>query len=363
MTCPHCQAQLLRKERTGSVCSRCRKRFALDPREHGRGMHDLRIRRRVQQVTQDGRVRVTLGQLWYLTLTDSLYWGPSDAKGTPPRTRWLITGSLAAALTVAAVVAAVSTPVSGKPVAYATGVACLLLLGWAAGGKYRPASRGKVSLSSSYVRFRELMCGPWKQVYGELPTGIVDERAFTDSALPVAKPNAALLCPDQAVRVFLAANGLPQRLRLAVVEGLGELPRKVPVVVLHDASAEGALLASDIREALPGRVIVDAGFSVGVAHATHTVRLLNLPSRISSERLRTAAGLPAALADWLADGWWSPLAAVPPARLESVVIRAVEQAVERGRIAADPQHRRAAAIGFLTWPQATSSAFEEGRTT
>jgi hypothetical protein len=50
--------------------------------------------------------------------------------------------------------------------------------------------------------------------------------------------------------------------------------------------------------------------------------------------------------DWLAQGWWSPIAAVPPAKLLAAVDRSLQQIEETS----DPDRRRAQAVGFLTWP-------------
>lgn len=359
MTCPHCQANLLRKERTNSVCAHCRKPFALDPRVHGLGMNDLRIRRRAQQVTQEGRLRVTLAQFWYLARSANPEW-----KGIPPRRTPLLSGWLAAGtVSVALIVATAALPADQDAKWLATVLLCLFLCTWAARRRqhdhsgYPPGAR----VDPSYTRFRQLIAVRWVQVYGALPPGIVDEEEFAAPVHPVARPEAALLCPDRAVTVFLAANDIPQRLNLVVVATAAQLPAKVPVVVLHDASARGALLASQTRAALPGRVVIDAGLSPHTARTRKIVRLLDSSTEVSSELLRTSAGLPAALADWLAQGWWCPLAAVPPARLEAVVVRAVRRAVEQGRIAADPQHRRVATAGFMTWPASAGGTPQEGR--
>jgi hypothetical protein len=51
--------------------------------------------------------------------------------------------------------------------------------------------------------------------------------------------------------------------------------------------------------------------------------------------------------EWLAQGWWSPVAALRPSILVGRVTTAVERAPTR-----DPDRRAAAAVGFLTWPGA-----------
>jgi hypothetical protein len=43
--CPHCSADLKRKQRYRRRCSKCRKTFALEPKENSLHLHDLRVRR------------------------------------------------------------------------------------------------------------------------------------------------------------------------------------------------------------------------------------------------------------------------------------------------------------------------------
>ncbi|QKW48313.1 hypothetical protein [Streptomyces buecherae] len=361
MTCPHCQARLLRKERVGSTCSRCQRAFALDPKVHGRGMNDLRIRRRARQVTQDGRLKVTLTQFWYLTHTGNHYTEARLPSGKPRRYVWPLVAPVVAGI----IAGTIALPVQPGLKWWLAAMACLFVCGVAAKAQdsYTPARPAWASVEPSYASFRAMMRGRWTQVYGALPAGIVDDELYVAPARPAIVPRVALLCSDRAVVAFLSVNGLPRRLEMTVAPTVDELPADVPVVVLHDASARGALLALETRATLPGRVVVDAGLSVRTARDRRLVRRLSEPSGVSSAYLRTAAGLPLTLADWLADGWWYPVAAVPPARLVTVVERAVEQAVEQGRIAGDPRHRRAATTGFMTWPAAPGTADTKGRTT
>ncbi|WEV29513.1 hypothetical protein OYE22_33190 [Streptomyces sp. 71268] len=361
MTCPHCQARLLRKERAGSTCSRCQRAFALDPKVYGRGMNDLHVRRRARQATQDGRLKVTLTQFWYLTHTDNRYAEARPPSGKPRRYVWV----LVTPVVVVIIAGTIALPVHSGLKWWLAAISCLFVCGMAskAQDSYTPARPAWASIEPSYASFRAMMCGRWTQVYGALPAGIVDDELYVAPARPAIVPRVALLCSDRAVVAFLSVNGLPRRLEVAVAPTVDELPAGVPVVVLHDASARGALLVLEARAALPGRVVVDAGLSVRTARDRRLVRRLGEPSGVSSEYLRAAVGLPLALADWLADGWWYPVAAVPPARLVTVVERAVEQAVEQGRIADDPRHRRAATTGFMTWPAADGAADPKGGTT
>ena len=158
---------------------------------------------------------------------------------------------------------------------------------------------------------------------------------------------------EMCIRDSLRVNALPGRLKARLVEAepaaaheaLAGVPAGLPVVVLHDASALGALLAPLLRLAHPGRVVVDAGLPVSAVRTRRgAVHRVSTTSTVDAADLRSVAGLPEEDAAWLAGGRWSPLAAVPPRLLESVVTAAVEQA-----LSARPAEPRSA-DGFLTWP-------------
>ncbi|MFD0312783.1 hypothetical protein [Streptomyces flavalbus] len=358
MNCPHCQAALLRRERTGSVCSKCGRPFALDPRLHGRGMHDTRVRRIAEKATDAGRRKITLTQLGYLVRTSNPTWAASPESGRPP---W-IGRSVAAVLVVALVVLGVLVRDSPHALLIWWAGAGVAAVGYAVarGKRYQPARRAGGHVVPSPEHFRTIMRGRWTQVYEGLPPGVVDDLAYReprDGGGPTRRSTAsvALLCPDPAVRVFLSANDVPRRLNLRLAAERSDLPGDGPVVVLHDASARGYQLVADVRADRPGQVVVDAGLPVRAALLNaHAVTLYEEPpARLRSEPsewpdwLRRMAVLAPAEAEWLTQGRTSPLAAVPPALLES----AVERAVAEARAARDPERRKAAAVGFMSWPR------------
>ncbi|MFJ8663326.1 hypothetical protein [Streptomyces sp. NPDC093795] len=311
-------------------------------------MNDLRIRRIASHATDDGRLKMTVTQLWYLSRTFSGAWGPSPARGIRPLVRWLV------ALPLALPLFCLSARTDG---AWSTlsGAAALALVAAATLRKRTPARPGGSLITPYETRFRELMEDRWQTTYGQLPPGVVDDgpRAPAPRESPVGHPTTVLLCTDHAVAVFLRANGLPARLKALLVEAgpavahdaLADVPGGLPVVVLHDASALGALLAPLLRLAHPDRVVLDAGLPVGaVRHRRGAVHRVAPPRAVVADDLRSVAGLSEEDAVWLAEGFWSPLAAVPPPRLESVVTEAVARASAAGP--SDPR----AAHGFLTWP-------------
>ncbi|MFB7290941.1 hypothetical protein [Actinacidiphila glaucinigra] len=362
MICPNCRASLLRKERPDSVCGKCGRPYALDPKVHGRGMHDTRIRRVVEKATDGGRRNVTVTQLWYLARTGNPVREAGPDNSISPRTAHSIGAGLLAGLVLlgflvhgrsfAVLLLSVGTAVSA------------LVYGAALSARDMPGTRAHGFVLPSKQSFRSMICTRWVQVYGHLPPGIVDDGAGRGARPYTGQPRPGaveVLCPDPAVRVFLAANDLPARLDLTLAAGLGELCGTGPVVVLHDAGLRGLQLVADARAQLPRRVVVDAGLPLRVVVGNaKAVRLHEDPPENVVEEppqwLRELAPAAPDHADWLVEGWFSPLAAVPPAVLESAVVRAVREA----RGAADREQREAVAAGFLSWPQSPEPAVEGG---
>ncbi|GAB7102463.1 hypothetical protein JCM4814A_07770 [Streptomyces phaeofaciens JCM 4814] len=373
MICPHCHASLLLKERAGQVCATCERPFALDPKVHGRGMHDTRIRRVAEKLTDGGRRKVTVTQFGYLARTAHHTWPKTPESGRRP---WVgrVVGTVLAAGLVALAFLVADMPSAGL-VWWGSAGAAVLLYVVARGKPYRPARRAGAHLSPSPSEFRTMICGRWVQVYGSLPPGIVDDRTYRTpdedsrdsrgtgrrTGGEPRSETVALLCPDPAVRVFLAANGFPRRLNLTVAAELEELTGTGPVVVLHDASASGLQLVADARASRPGQVVVDAGLPVRAVAGDRRVLTLHEepPAHLRTEppawlrRMEEHAPRDAA---WLVEGWFSPVAAAPPALVES----AVERAVDKARGASDGEQDKAAAVGFMTWPRPAEPPAKDG---
>ncbi|MBA2813812.1 hypothetical protein E0500_042530 [Streptomyces sp. KM273126] len=157
------------------------------------------------------------------------------------------------------------------------------------------------------------------------------------------------------VVVFLVVVPIP-----ALVESVRHMVRRRRGPrVLPSADAEGCPLAGRTREALPGRLVVDAGLSPRtVMKATglkgvKAVPRAEPPPADALRRLRDGGTLTEPELDWLARGDRFPLAAMPPAKLPAAVTRVIERItaeVERER------KRRDEAVGFLTWPETTGAA-------
>ncbi|MFE2165348.1 hypothetical protein ACFXB3_09760 [Streptomyces sp. NPDC059447] len=360
MICPNCSTSLKRTERTGQVCSHCHRRFALDPRLHGTGMHDVRIRRCAESLTDNGRLKVTVTQLWYRSRTQSSSWPAKKARGVHRGISWPVALAVCAGLIALAVR-------TGGAAAFWCGVGAVLVLVVPKLVPYERARSAGSSISPSEYAFRRLMSGEWTTTYGGLPPGVVDDAdpAPGRAAKRPDRPRAVILCTDHAVATFLEANGMPRRLQVVLLEAdpeyvheefadlgdlgdLADLPGGLPVVVVRDASALGVMLAPLLRIAHPDRTVVDAGLPVSAVRSRRgAVHRFSPAPAVEAEALRAVAGLSEEDAAWLAAGFWSPVAAVPPALLLSVVENAVARAV-----AATAPSGPAPEHGFLTWPDA-----------
>ncbi|MFI8500175.1 hypothetical protein ACIGFK_16965 [Streptomyces sp. NPDC085524] len=347
MTCPHCERNLLRKERTGNICSHCRRAYALDPKTNSLRLNDLRVRRIATGLTDDGRIHVTPGQLWYALSRKRIRDGDYDP-------------GCAGGAIVFAVISAFVAGFGGLPFWwYVSGVLLAIgfgnLIAHAMG-----AGRGRAPLPRSL--FRDAALVPWVRVYGTLPPGVVDDIGdpWPQRPADAPPPNAVLVCPDPSITAFLTADGLPERHGIAMVEGpehvrsslLSALPPRGPVLVLHDADARGELLVQHLRANLPGRPVVDAGLSLRTVRAQPKAVAYRDPlHKPSPEEMRQLGALGTFTPEelkWLARGWRFPLVGVPPVKLLAVVDRLAGQAARGG----DAERRRATEVGFMTWPGA-----------
>ncbi|MEV7525142.1 hypothetical protein [Streptomyces sp. NPDC091371] len=347
MICPHCERNLLRKERPGNVCRHCQREYALDPKTNQLGLNDLRVRRIATGLTDDGRIRIAPDQLWYALSRKPI----RDRKPDP---------GCAGAAIVGAVISGLLAGFGELPfMRYACGA--LLALGF---GILIVQSMGlnKGFAPMSRSAFRDAVLLPWERVYRALPPGVIDEAGepWPERAADAPPPNAVLVCPDPSVAAFLTADGLPERHGIALVQGpehvrsslLAALPPHGPVLVLRDADARGELLVRHLRASLPGRPVVDAGVSLRTVRALPKAvpyrDPLHKPAPEEIQRLTALGEFTEEELKWLARGWRFPLVGIPPARLLAVVDRLAEQAARRG----DAERGKAAETGFMTWPGA-----------
>ncbi|MFE5941377.1 hypothetical protein [Streptomyces sp. NPDC056480] len=352
MICPHCERNLLRKERTGNRCTHCKRSYALDPKTNPLRLNDLRVRRITAALTDGGRIGIVPDQLWYALSRKRL------------RDSEFGQGCMGAAFVVAGFVTVIAFFAEAPVLLIGSAVLLLVGLGISVA---RALGAGKGVPPVVREGFPALVLSPWRSVYGTLPPGVLDPagpEAGPPDPAGAAGPTGVLVCPDRAVVAFLVADGLPARHGLAVVRSAAEaaaLPSKGPVLVLHDTDADGELLVRGLRDALPGRTVVDVGPPLRTVRALPQAVPYRDPRRRPSPadmRILTALGTytPEEL-KWLGQGWRFPLVGLPPARLLAVVDRVARQ-VSHG---VDPDRRRAADLGFLTWPEAAEPDPAGGR--
>jgi hypothetical protein len=174
--------------------------------------------------------------------------------------------------------------------------------------------------------------------------GMVREDRFVDPD-PPARPRVAVLCPDPSAGMCLVANGFPRRFDAAVAGDIRALPAGVPVVILHDASVPGCRFAMRMRQTLAGRPVLIAGLRPSMVMSAKGALLLRSRS-VDREALDELRGwLTGEELAWLGEGWWVPLASVPPAKLLTATARALRRSLRGER-----DQRRAEQVGFLSWP-------------
>ncbi|WP_406096097.1 hypothetical protein [Kitasatospora purpeofusca] len=376
MKCPRCETELPGKIRTGRTCWSCQQRFALEPK-YTRGLHDLRLRRTVERLGDGGRVVLTVQQLrWAHHERGQPPVRPhKDPPGRPSEPRFEGVGVIAFCLGMGTGLVTVAyLLVTRLPasiiLAAVVGLFGLVMLGAMGQDTVRLLRRKRIrarwelaerqwQLRRELQRrqeaawttpldnrpdwtdteFRTKVLNPWREVYGGLPDGVVEDAAVQPS-VPDGPPVLAVLCPDRTVTAFLHANTFAARYRAVLVTTAAELPDDLPVIVLHDASPQGLLLVREARAARPAVPVVDAGLSARTAVAAwdRAVQLYEHQEREPlAELLARLPGLSESERGWLAKGLWSPLVAVPPKRLLAMAERAAGRALQ-------------GSVGFLTWP-------------
>jgi hypothetical protein len=334
MICPHCNRNVKRKERTDRKCGSCHKRFALEPKENVLNLHDVRMMKLATQLGNNGGYRYTTTQLWY-----------SAARKALRKTGRFPIGGFMFAL-IAVPVLGVLGGVLDAPFLWA--IAAVLTLGWLIYLTVRIARRNRrvIQPPMTHRDFVTKALDEWRRTYGGDVPGVVREDMVRIDK-PPAQPSLAVLCPDHAALVGLYANDVPRRHNVALASRPDQVPPGVPVVLLHDVSVPGYRFAADARAALGGRVVGDLTPRPSATKAAKAaVRLrYHAPPPDVLRWLRASNLLAEADVEWLARGWWSPVAALRPSALVGRVAAAVQRS-------GDPDRRAAAAVGFLTWPGA-----------
>ncbi|MFF0390580.1 hypothetical protein ACFYS8_18100 [Kitasatospora sp. NPDC004615] len=351
MICPNCRTDRRQRERTGHTCSHCKSKFALDPKVEPGRLHDIKFRELVAKGTIGG-LRITVEQLYWLN-ERRLHRFP----GGEERAGSVVGGAV---LVVIAVITGSLTIGIGSFAWFLLGpvtlvAASLAVQQFRGAGRLRSDApmRPQVSLSD----FERRVVGRWREVYRELPAGLVEHPPIGAKPTTV-KAQAVVLCELPSVATFLRTNNFAERHRVLLVDELANVPAALPVVVLRDLSLRALARTVAVREALPGRRVVDCGLLPRAVFApAKAVRLRdNAGPRRAPSALGASPGwrrLADGERDWLANGWYTPLITLPPPKLLALVEKAVERAVAVPAPAAETPaetRRRAERIGFLTWP-------------
>lgn len=331
MICPHCQTSLLHRQRPNRSCSACGRAFALEPKESPFRLHDLRVHRLADKLS-DGRGLCYTGPQLYFAAGRRTLPAVSHTYRYAAIGYSLLVGVVGFVLLVTGVLPP-GPGLAGIAAAVLAVNLLLLLL------RPRLLRGAAVRPDRDYASFRAEVLRRWQRIYGAPPPRLVPD----DLPLPgVPQVRIALLCPDRPTLVCLAANGAATTWQMALCERPEQVPPGVPVLVLHDASAAGIGWARQVRDTLGARAVPLGLSPASVRTARWAVRVKEQP--VESAELPPAIG--AEDRQWLLDGWWSPVAALSPARL----LRLVQRGVDRAQEAADPDRRSAGRIGFLTWP-------------
>jgi hypothetical protein len=327
--CPHCSKSLQYRQRSGQKCSYCKREFAIEPKNNGLKLHDMRVHKLAAKLGAGG-LAYTETQLRYAASRKKI--------GEPVKPLQGCGCALIFPFGIGTFALIAFTQPSGGGAIAIAATALAIVIGLnilLAVLRPRIARRRTIGPPITDTAFRALMAR-WVRIYHRPPPGMVMEQE------PVVVPNpaVALVCPDRSVLTCLSANGVAQRHAMALVPVPAAAPPGVPVILLHDASPAALRSADQARAALPGRLVVDGGLRPLTALRRSGVLRL----RDHQVLLTELRGLPITddEARWLAEGWWAPVGALPPAKLITLVDRAV------GRL--DPDRARAEKVGFLTWP-------------
>lgn len=357
MTCPFCQKTLKHKMRTGRTCELCKRPFAFEPKDGPLFLNDGRFRKVGEKLGLDG-FRFTPGQLHTVL----------QCKAKNSTNYAWPAGILAGASLVMFLCA--------KALDWETG--------WIFGGVFLFVGLilGAAALTSSSEPlppplFQAQVLDRWKAIYGSPPQGLITETVVDapgGASLPgPGEVQAVVVCPERDLLDCLRANGIEAELKLGLLGTTGAVgPReeslllrlqrepRLPVLLLHDASAAGVLLVRELAGLLglqPGHRIIDLGL-----HARRSMEkgrlLLKVPvaaevrTKLETTSLgedaegaralrRGRAKVSAAELKWLRAGNCSPILAVPPASL----IKRLRLAIAKCVVKPDP-----AKLGFLSWP-------------
>jgi hypothetical protein len=296
MQCPHCHSELRYRERSNNTCSKCKRQFALEPKNNVLKLHDLRFKNLVDQLHQ-GRWYYTPDQLRHraahkVMVQQINYGNPLTLITCLSMPVGIIILSIALASLVHIAVGVVF------------GIA-LMALGWwlASVLEFRFAESYDIPIDLPH--FFKSIVFKWQAMYHP-PDGLLDQQTIKqlqDSHPDPHAVRAVVACAEPDVLVCLRANQVPEQLNVQLIPTskpftstqqatIKRLQREpdLPLLVLHDASASGCALPLTIAQSLglqANHRVIDAGIRPATeAIGQHLMWLAGKPDPAALETLK-----------------------------------------------------------------------------
>lgn len=363
MKCPHCNTDQTYRQRGGRRCSKCKREFAFEPRTDPLKLTDMRFTQIADKLSGGGALSYSVEQLRYAL----------SAKVVRAQAPTAANTALGCAFFAGLISFILIGFVAGQ---FQIAIVVVLLIGLG-GGLFAYLQRGKPfypKLPVEPLRFEREVLDRFRKVYGHGPPGLItgERLRLLDYRMPLpGMLRGALVCPERAVLDCLRVNGVPEQTGLALIPiGAPLTPAEqdqlavlrvrpeLPLLLLHDASPAGCLLAETAAQSLnlgPQRRVIDVGLRPQTALDRKLLAVGAPPDPALIERLRAQGRLRPAELAWLAEGKVAPILAIPPKRLLAMVSRAVQRLSAPAQPAAARQatpEQQARAVGFLSWPEA-----------
>ncbi len=74
MKCPHCNVELRYRERSNKTCSKCQRKFVLEPKDNVFRLHDLKLRDLINRLSKNGTLYITSEQVLGANLPNQEYY-------------------------------------------------------------------------------------------------------------------------------------------------------------------------------------------------------------------------------------------------------------------------------------------------
>jgi hypothetical protein len=363
MQCIHCGTHAYLRQRKDGRCPKCQRRFVFEPTTDPYRVTDIQLKRAIDRVSGEGKVRFTERHLWY-----------------EAHRRWVWSGVLRKPYNLAQ--DAVMGAIPGALLGFVLSVPALYWL--APVGAAALAGRGAYEVwrfnrrppfppgspSTPFEVFQKQHLARWIHAVGGI-RGLLPPREEAAAAMPKkVAADVAAFSFDRAVVTdrwemaqtlvanrfhfehncaVLSLDGFPDGIAGTLKEMLRRNPR-LTVFALHDASSDGCQLPLILRgpEWFPDPAvrIVDLGLR---PETVRRLRLLTLegppvlrpplPARMLSEEDLT----------WLAHGNVGELAALRPAQMMRAVYKGIVAAGPHYATGGVPESAGAAYGGGMIW--------------